>query len=196
VARIDAIAADIRALSGGADARVQAILGNLEAASSEARALVQSAKDEVAATGDKVREKLDLVDQVIASTASITDKIDQDRGTLGRLVNDPTIADNVEEITDDAKGFLGTLFKMQTYVGLRSEYNVFAGLARHYMSVELHTRPDKFYLIELERGPRGGYPDTHAGVRPDQRRRPVGAHERRSPTTSASRSSSPSASTG
>jgi hypothetical protein len=49
---------------------------------------------------------------------------------------------------------------MQTYVGLRSEYNVFAGLARHYMSVELHTRPDKFYLIELERGPRGGYPDT------------------------------------
>lgn len=160
VARIDQVAADIRSLSGGADARVQAILANLEAASSEARALVQSAKDEVAATGDKVRQKLDLVDQVIASTASITDKIDQDRGTLGRLVNDPTIADNVEEITDDAKGFLGTLFKMQTYVGLRSEYNVFAGMARHYISVELHTRPDKYYLIEIERGPRGGYPDT------------------------------------
>jgi hypothetical protein len=156
---------------------------------------VASAKDEVAATGDKVREKLDLVDQVIASPPASPTRSIEDRGTLGRLVNDPTIADNVEEITDDAKGFLGTLFKMQTYVGLRSEYNVFAGLARHYMSVELHTRPDKFYLIELEKGPRGGYPDT-AGVRPDQRRRPVGAHERRSPTSSASRSSSPSASTG
>ena len=160
VGRIDQIAADIRGLSGDADVRVKAILANLEAASTEARALVAAAKDEVAMTGDKVREKLDLVDQVIASTASIADKIDEDRGTLGRLVNDPTIADNVEEITDDAKGFLGTLFKMQTYVGLRSEYNVFAGLARHYISVELHTRPDKYYLIELERGPRGGYPDT------------------------------------
>ena len=134
VARIDAVAADIRSLSGGADERVKAILVNLEQASAEA--------------------------QVIASTASIADKIDEDRGTLGRLVNDPTIADNVEEITDDAKGFLGTLFKMQTYVGLRSEYNVFAGMARHYISVELHTRPDKYYLIEIERGPRGGYPDT------------------------------------
>ena len=160
VGRIDQIAADIRGLSGDADVRVKAILANLEAASAEARALVASAKDEVAMTGDKVREKLDLVDQVIASTASIADKIDEDRGTLGRLVNDPTIADNVEEITDDAKGFLGTLFKMQTYVGLRSEYNVFAGLARHYISVELHTRPDKYYLIEFESGPRGGYPET------------------------------------
>ena len=87
-------------------------------------------------------------------------KIDEDKGTLGRLVNDPAIADNVEEITDDAKGFLGTLFGLKAYVGLRSEYNVFAGLARHYITVELHTRPDKFYLIELEKGPRGAYPDV------------------------------------
>ncbi|MBP8811916.1 MAG: MCE family protein [Kofleriaceae bacterium] len=160
IARIDQIAVDIRAISGTADDRVKAILDNLDAAAAEARTLVATARTEVEATGDKVREKLDLVDQVIASTASITEKIDEDRGTLGRLVNDPTIADNVETITDDAKGFLGTLFRMQTYVGLRSEWNVFAGLARHYLSVELHTRPDKFYLIELEQGPRGGYPDT------------------------------------
>ncbi len=160
VGRIDQIAIDIRAISGGADERVKAILANLEEASAEAKALVAAAKDEVTQTGDKLREKLDLVDQVVANTASITEKIDQDKGTLGRLVNDPTIAENVETITDDAKGFLGTLFKMQTYVGLRSEYNVFAGLARHYISIELHTRPDKFYLIEVEKGPRGGYPTT------------------------------------
>lgn len=160
VARIDQIAIDIRAISGDADDRVKAILANLEEASAEAKQLVAEAKAEVAQTGDKLREKLDLVDQVVANTESITEKIDQDKGTLGRLVNDPTIADNVEAITEDAKGFLGTLFKMQTYVGLRSEYNIRAGLARHYVSVELHTRPDKFYLIEVEKGPRGGYPDT------------------------------------
>jgi phospholipid/cholesterol/gamma-HCH transport system substrate-binding protein len=97
---------------------------------------------------------------VIGNTESITAKIDDDKGTLGRLVNDPAIADNVEAITEDAKGFLGTLFGLKAYVGLRSEYNVFAGLARHYVTVELHTRPDKYYLIELEKGPRGDYPDV------------------------------------
>ena len=97
---------------------------------------------------------------MIGNTESITRKIDEDKGTLGRLVNDPAIAENVEQITDDAKGFLGTLFGLKAYVGLRSEYNVFAGLARHYVTVELHTRPDKFYLIEVEKGPRGAYPDV------------------------------------
>jgi phospholipid/cholesterol/gamma-HCH transport system substrate-binding protein len=136
------------------------ILDNLEAASAEAKTLVATAREEVEATGDKLRQKLDLVDQVVANTESITRKIDEDEGTLGRLVNDPTIADNVEAITTDAKGFLGTLFGLQSYVGLRSELNVMSGLARHYVSIELHTRPDKFYLIELERGPRGDYPDV------------------------------------
>src|SRR5213075_188480 len=119
-----------------------------------------TAKDELSKTGDSVRGKLDKLDGVIENTQSITQKINDDKGTLGKLVNDPAIADNVEAITNDAGQFLGTLFGLKAYVGLRSEYNVAAGLARHYVSVELHTRPDKFYLIELEKGPRGDYPDV------------------------------------
>lgn len=158
--RIEAITGDIRSLTQSADGRVVKILDNLDAAAGEAKSLVASAKSELEQTGAAVRGKLDRLDQVIDTSASITSKIDGNQGTLGRLVNDPAIADNVEDITDGAKGFLGTLFGMRTYVGLRSEYNVFAGLARHYVSVELHTRPDKFYLVEFEQGPRGGYPTT------------------------------------
>jgi len=158
--RIEAITKDVESISGTAPERVEAILDNLEAASAEASALMKTTRAEVEETGDAVRDKLDMVDDVIASTDSIAKKIDEDRGTLGRLVNDPAIADNVEEITEDAKGFLGTLFGLQTYVGLRSEYNFRSRAARHYVSVELHTRPDKFYLIELERGPRGDYPEV------------------------------------
>lgn len=156
--RIDLITQDIRSITKGADSRIDAILANLDEASAEARALMASAKSEVESTGAVVREKLELVDEVLERSESIARKIDDDKGTLGRLVNDPAIADNVEDITDDAKGFLGTLFNIQAFVGLRTEYNVFAGLTRHYVSVELHTRPDKFYLIELEKGPRGDYP--------------------------------------
>jgi phospholipid/cholesterol/gamma-HCH transport system substrate-binding protein len=158
--RIEAITGDIRSLTQNADGRVLKILDNLDAAAGEAKVLVASAKSELELTGAAVRGKLDRLDQAIENSTSITKKIDSNQGTLGRLVNDPAIADNVEDITDGAKGFLGTLFGMKTYVGLRSEYNVFAGLARHYVSIELHTRPDKFYLVEFEQGPRGGYPTT------------------------------------
>lgn len=158
--QVEAIANDLRGITRDADPRIANILDNLDKASTEAKDLVATARSELEQTGSSLRGKLDKLDGVITNTESITEKIDNDTGTLGRLVNDPAIADNVQAITEDAKGFLGTLFGLKTYVGLRSEYNVFAGLARHYVTVELHTRPDKYYLIELERGPRGDYPDV------------------------------------
>jgi phospholipid/cholesterol/gamma-HCH transport system substrate-binding protein len=160
MAKIEQITNDLRAITKGADPKIDRILNNLDSASNEAKDLVATAKSELTQTGDALRAKLDKLDGVIDNTQSITRKIDDDKGTLGRLVNDPKIADNVEQITDDAKGFLGTLFGLKAYVGLRSEYNVFAELARHYITVELHTRPDKFYLVEVEKGPRGAYPDV------------------------------------
>ena len=166
MAKIEQITTDLRAITKGADPRIERILHNLDDASAEAKDLVATAKSELTQTGQALRGKLDKLDGVIGNTESITKKIDDDKGTLGRLVNDPAIADNVEQITDDAKGFLGTLFGLKAYVGLRSEYNVFAGLARHYVTVELHTRPDKFYLVELEKGPRGGYPETSLSFDP------------------------------
>jgi phospholipid/cholesterol/gamma-HCH transport system substrate-binding protein len=160
MAKIEQITNDLRAITKGADPRIDRILKNLDDASSEAKDLVATAKGELQQTGDALRGKLDKLDGVIGNTDSISKKINDGQGTLGQLVNDPAIANNVEQITDDAKGFLGTLFGLKAYVGLRSEYNYHAELLRHYVTVELHTRPDKFYLIELERGPRGGYPDV------------------------------------
>jgi phospholipid/cholesterol/gamma-HCH transport system substrate-binding protein len=160
MARIEQITSDLRSITKGADPRIEHILHNLDDASAEAKDLVATAKSELTQTGDAIRGKLDKLDGVINHTESISKKIDEDKGTLGKLVNDPAIADNVEQITEDAKGFLGTVFGLKTYVGLRSEYNVNARLLRHYISIELHTRPDKFYLVELEKGPRGAYPDV------------------------------------
>src|SRR5690606_18925744 len=112
LARIEAITRDIRSVTQDADTKDAGILDNLDKASADARDLVATAKSEVEQTGDVLREKIDSFDQVIDPTASVMRKIDEDEGTLGRLVNDSTIADNVEEITEDAKGFLGTLFGM------------------------------------------------------------------------------------
>jgi phospholipid/cholesterol/gamma-HCH transport system substrate-binding protein len=160
LAAVEALTRDVRNITASADPKIDKMLDDLQAASAEAKVLVETARKELQTTGDAVRGKLDKIDGVLDPAQSIAKKIDEDKGTLGRLVNDPAIADNVESITEDAKGFLGTLFGLKAYVGLRSEFNIRSRLARHYVSVELHTRPDKFYLIELEKGPRGDYPDV------------------------------------
>jgi phospholipid/cholesterol/gamma-HCH transport system substrate-binding protein len=160
MSNIETITAQVRGMTAGQDSQLERILDRLEEASTEARDLVVSARGEVEQTGAKVREKLDLVDELLVSSSSVAQKIDGDEGTLGRLVNDSTIADNVEDITEDAKGFLDGILGMQTYVGLRSEYNVNAGDLRNYVTLELAPRPDKYYYIELEKGPRGGLPEV------------------------------------
>ncbi|HTM20575.1 MAG TPA: MlaD family protein [Kofleriaceae bacterium] len=161
IARIEDISKDIRNITAGADDKVNRILDNLDDASQEAKTLVTSARNEVEQTGAAVRGKLDRFDSFIDNSSEVARKINSpDEGTLGKLVNDPAIADNVEEITDDARGFLGTLFGMQTYVGLRSEYNFMGGGVNSYITVDINTRPDKFYYVEFEKGPRGDFPEV------------------------------------
>ncbi len=159
---ISGIVADVRKVTGNADDRVDKIFDNLESASGEARLLLVEARKELGDTSALVKEKLERLDQTLVaieetaqSSASITKKIDGDQGTLGRLVNDPTIADNIADITTDAKGFTSSLFGLQTIVGMRGEYNFIARNVRNYLSIELHTRQDKFYLVEIVGDPKG-----------------------------------------
>jgi phospholipid/cholesterol/gamma-HCH transport system substrate-binding protein len=162
LANIETILADVRKVTGSADDRVDRILDNVEAATVEAKNLMVEARKELADTGGAVREKLDRLDATLAnieettrSAKSVAQKIDEDRGTLGRLVNDSTIADNVADITTSAKGFTDSLFGLQTVVGLRGEYNFIGRNYRSYVSLEARTRTDKFYLVELVADPKG-----------------------------------------
>ena len=183
LARAEKIAADIREVTVDADEKIDKILADVDETVQEAKNLMVSARSEVEQTGAVVREKLDLVDEFMTRSTSIATKIDEDKGTLGRLVNDSTLADNLEDITNDARNFVKTLFGMQTWVGLRSEFhywpdeadNLFAG--NHYVTVELRTRPDKFYLIEFNRGFRGSYAETELVI--DPIRNPEGEFQRR-----------------
>ncbi len=140
--------------------QIEQIITNINEASAEAKTLLTSARNEVEVTGKALRTKMDKLDRILDSSGSIAEKINDDEGTLGRLVNDGTIADNIEGITEDAGQFINTLTGMKSYVGLRTEYSTLTNLARFYVSVELMTRPDKGYYIEGSIGPRGGQPSV------------------------------------
>ena len=117
----------------------------------------------MAATGNKV-QRLDRPPAVDDRQPRQVDEEHRDdhraarqgaRGRSGSSLNDDTIARNVEDITEDAGGFVRSITKLQTIVGLRTEYNFLANTLKNYLSVQLMPRPDKFYLIELVEDPRG-----------------------------------------
>ena len=58
---------------------------------------------------------------------TITGRLKEGEGTAGQLLTDDTIANNVEDITEDV-GVRRGVTRLQTLVGLRTEYNY---LAKH-----------------------------------------------------------------
>jgi phospholipid/cholesterol/gamma-HCH transport system substrate-binding protein len=173
--RADRIADNVDKITGEGRPDIDRILKNVKAASADLRDLIATTKNEVQLTGEDLRAKLDRLDKSLAeierattNAADVAQKVNApDQGTLGKLVNDPTIADNVEQVTEDVRTFTSSLGNLQTIVGLRVDYNLAEALARAYFSLEIWSQPDKFYLFELGSDPRGDI-STTLYVAPDQ----------------------------
>ncbi|MEP6652689.1 MAG: MlaD family protein [Myxococcales bacterium] len=160
--RVDHIAGDIDKITDTESGNIRIAIQNVRDITESLKSLVGTSEGQVNETGAAVRSSLeklkasvDNLDKSLKNMESITNRVDKGEGTVGHLLNDDTIARNVEEITEDAGGFIRGITKLQTIVGLRTEYNVLSSTWKEYLSVQLVPRPDKFYLIEVVYDPRG-----------------------------------------
>ena len=109
------------------------------------------------------RSGMDRIDPTVQDMQDVVVAINEGsgedwKGTLGRQVNTPDLADSIEDTTDAlAEGAHG-LNRFHSWLGSRFEYYWFTGIPRAYATAELRARNDKFYLIEFEKGPLGELP--------------------------------------
>ena len=160
--RVDHVVTNIDKITESESENIRLSIQNVREITESLKGLVGSSQGEVTQTGTAVRSSLqklqatvDNLDKSLKNVEVVTDRLQKGDGTVGRLLTDDTIARNVEDITEEAGGFLRSITKLQTIVGLRTEYNVLSSSYKEYLSVRLVPRPDKFYLIELVDDPRG-----------------------------------------
>lgn len=160
--RMDNIAASIEGITRDQADDVKVAIQNIREITEGVKGLVGTSEGQVSKTGEEIRSSVqklqrsvDSLEKSMNNIETITGRVAEGEGTVGKLVNDPSIANNVEQITEDASTFVRGLSRLQTIVGLRSEYNYLANTWKTYFSVQLMPRPDKFYLFELVDDPRG-----------------------------------------
>jgi phospholipid/cholesterol/gamma-HCH transport system substrate-binding protein len=160
--RVDNIAAHVEGITRTEADDIKVTVRNVREITEGLKALVGKSEGEVTATGQELRTSVQSLEKSIGSlersmtnVETVTSRLKQGEGTAGRLLADDSIANNIEEITEDAGGFLRGLLRVQTMVGMRTEYNYLAGTFKNYFSIQLAPRPDKFYLIEIVDDPRG-----------------------------------------
>jgi phospholipid/cholesterol/gamma-HCH transport system substrate-binding protein len=160
--RVDNIAATVEGITTARADDVKVSLRNVREITEGIKSLVGTSEGQVTQTGKDLRTSIEKLQSSVTSLESslhnvekITGRVAEGEGTVGKLINDPAIANNVEQITEDASSFVRGVTRLQTIVGLRTEYNYLAGTYKTYFQVTLAPRPDKFYLIEVVDDPRG-----------------------------------------
>jgi len=141
---------------------IRQILVNTRMITEQVRDMVGRGEGQVDQTVGSISETLDSMnsaaqrlDRVLAHAENVARSVDEGEGTVGRLVRDDHLIDEVEGAVEGAGEFIGQVSRLQTIVGLRSDYNLLSASVKSTVELRLAPREDKYYLIQLIDDPRG-----------------------------------------
>ncbi len=100
-------------------------------------------------TLSRLQSTLDSLNYSLQNVQDITDKVNEGEGTIGALVNNPSIANKTEHILADAEEYTNRLTKLKTIVQLRSEYYFEHQRLKNIVGLKLQPDLNKYYLLQL-----------------------------------------------
>lgn len=125
----------------------------------EARAGLRSGLADVRSGMDRVDPTIEQLNDVVAAVHE--GRGDDFKGQLGRLVNDAQLGDTLDDVTEGTRDAVGRLNPFKAWLGVRTEWNLLGATPRFYVTAELGTRNDKFYVIESSKSTQGALPQDH-----------------------------------
>lgn len=142
-------------------------LDRIDRAITTARGSMRDARSGLIQALQDTREGLDQIDPQVAQAAELMTAINEGRGeksddwkgSLGRMVNDPALGHQIEDITASGREAVASFNRFKSWLGMRVEFDVFSNSVRFYATAEIRARQDKFYLVEFERSALGGIPN-------------------------------------
>lgn len=149
----------VDSITKNGEPQVARILENVRIITEDVRKL--TAENE-GGQGGEIRESLGNINRASKSLESalahidnVSARVDRGEGTVGKLTKDDALINEVQGVAEGVNDFVGGISRLQTIVGLRSDYNFLANTIKSYVEVRLQPREDKYYVIELINDPRG-----------------------------------------
>ena len=111
------------------------IISNMAEMTHDIKDMVQASKGNVEASAERI--------------ASISKKIDEGRGSIGKLVNDPATVDKLNDSLDSLSEALGGYRQMELGFGFHTEYLKGTDSFKNYFGVSLAPTPDEAVMLDL-----------------------------------------------
>lgn len=140
-----------------------AIAGNLKVITENLAVILAENNQDIGESMRNLSAATERLEKAMDSIASISRKIDEGEGTIGKLVNEDETADDLNEAVNGINEFIGRVRRIQTEIAYRGEYDIKDGDIRSYFNVKIQPSPDKFYLLGVLDDPSGRtrISDTH-----------------------------------
>lgn len=121
-------------------------------------AVVGENRDNLKVSMENIREASRNAELALASIESVARKVDRGEGTLGKLISDDSMYNNIDSAAKGISDYTSRIDRMQTVIGFRTEYMF--PKSKSYFSLELKPQKDKYYIFEMTNDPYGRYERT------------------------------------
>ncbi len=188
------ILAGVEAVTSSARGDAVAILRDVRAITAELRTVMTGAREGDQGAAQKVSELVERVDKAtgslektLANLESTTATIEKGEGTIGRLVKDDQLIQDIENVTGGISEYVSSLAQLRTILSLRTDFQFRTQTVKAFMEMRLQPREDKYYSIEIVNDPRGLTRLEQTNVATTNPNEPNQYQEIRSVTTNALR---------
>lgn len=167
---VNHILKNVDQITSHANPEVKTILENVRVVTEDVKHLMAVARPgeksggELRDTIERMNKASKSLESALAHIDNVAGRADRGEGTLGRLSKDETLVNEVQGVAEGINDYVGSISRLQTVVGLRSDYNFLANTIKSYVELRLQPREDKYYLIELINDPRGRTDFTQTDV--------------------------------
>jgi phospholipid/cholesterol/gamma-HCH transport system substrate-binding protein len=121
-------------------------------------------RDNLKVTMENVREASKSAELALASIENAARKIDRGEGTIGKLVNDESMYNNIDTAAKGISDYTSRIERMKTIIGFRNEY--LFPRSKAYATLEIKPRPDQYYILEVLNDPFSNYKRTETTTTP------------------------------
>jgi phospholipid/cholesterol/gamma-HCH transport system substrate-binding protein len=153
---------NVEDITTAARPKAKNILDNVEQTTTRINNIVGDNREDIRGTVKTTRETVEgakratgSLERALTHIETITASVDEGKGTVGRLLKDDALIDEVQGAAEGVNDLVSGVNRLQTIVGLRSDYNFLSNSVKNYVEVRLQPREDKYYLIEVVNDPRG-----------------------------------------
>lgn len=135
------------------DGDLKQTIANLKTTSEMIKKFVQDADPQLKDVVKDFSGVMAKLDNTVDSLNRVVSKVDRGEGTIGKLINDESTVNKVNDTLDGINDFVGRIKKLEVAVGFRGEYLGNAGKIQSTASFRIQPNFDKYFLFEFTSGP-------------------------------------------